>query len=299
MRDTNGVKCAFLYNPNSGKGKIAAKRKFIEGRLRALYGEVAAEETGSAAEMTARAAFWAERCDVLVFAGGDGTVNAVLQGVAGRDVTLGYLPAGTVNDAAGSLGIPKGLRGALDVLARGKTMQADCLKMGKRYAFCIVAAGSVTRLTYDTPQRNKRRFGWFAYAAEFAKRIFRETPFHAEIDCGGARIEGDFALALILNGKKVARFSVNRGASMRDGLCEVALVRHAGGARERWGARIAILRLLLFGMRGGGKRVVRLRGREVGVRKTNSVLWDFDGERGTEGDIEARVLPGAVRIFVP
>ena len=290
-----------MYNPNSGKGKINKKIGKIEQRLRGLYGEVAVVPTKSAGDMTARAREFAGKCDALIFAGGDGTFNAVLQGVLGQDVTLGYIPAGTVNDAAGNLDIPKSVRGALNVITRGRTGRVDCLSINEeRCAFCIVAAGALTRVTYETAQDKKRRLGWLAYAIGAWKRLRRAEGFHAAATCGKERIEGEFALAVALNGRKLARFSVGRGADMGDGVCEAAFVRQSGqGLRAKWGAAFAVLRILLFGIRRGGKRVALLRGRHMTIRTARGVLWDFDGEKGSRGDIDVRVLRGAVKMFLP
>lgn len=295
------MKCAFLYNPNSGKGKIGKKIRQIEQRLRGLYCEVAIEAPKSAEEMTARAGYWARRADVLVFAGGDGTFNAVLGGVIGTNVTLGYIPAGTCCDAAGNLGIPKRVRGALNVIARGTAARVDCLRLnGARCAFSIAAAGPLTRVTYETAQSKKRRLGWLAYAFGAWRRLWRAEGFSAEAVCGGARVEGKFVLAVLLNGKKLARFSANRGASMRDGVCEAAFIRREGPSlREKWGAAFALARALLFGIGRGGRRVAVLRGARMTVRTAKNVVWDFDGERGTSGDLDVQVVRGAVRVFLP
>ncbi len=295
------MKCAFLYNPQSGKGKLGWKVEGIGRRLKKIFGEVVIEAPRSAEEMTARADYWARRADALVFAGGDGTFHAVLNGVIGKDVALGYIPAGTCNDAAGSLGIPKRVRGALKVIERGRTARVDCLRLnGKRYALSIAAAGSLTRVTYETAQDKKRRMGWLAYAFGAWKRLWHAEGFYAEAACGGARVKGEFALAAILNGKKLARFSVCRGASMRDGVCEAAFIRREGASlREKWGTAFALVRVLLFGIERGGRRVAVLRGARVTVRTAERVVWDFDGERGTGGDLDVQVLRGAARVFLP
>ncbi len=295
------MKCAFLYNPKSGKGKIGRKIEGIGRRLREIFGEVTIEAPKSAEEMTARASFWARRAEALVFAGGDGTFHAVLRGVVGTGVALGYIPAGTCNDAAGNLGIPKNVRGALNVIARGRTARIDCMRLnGEDYALSIAAAGSLTRVTYETAQSKKKRLGWLAYALGAWRRLWRAEGFYAEAAGGGARIEGNFALAFVLNGKKLARFSAGRGASMRDGVCEAAFIRREGASlREKWGTAVALGRVLLFGMKRGGRRVATLRGARMTVRTAEGVVWDFDGERGTGGDLDVEVVRGAVKVFCP
>ena len=107
------MNCLFLYHPKSGRGKVAKKIGYIRRTLCAHFGHVDIVATESGEEMTEYARDGAERYDVILFSGGDGTFNRVLQGIGGRDVRLGYLPGGTTNDVARSLGIPRNVKGAL------------------------------------------------------------------------------------------------------------------------------------------------------------------------------------------
>ncbi len=91
----------FLYNPNSGKGKVAKKIDYVRKKLEKKYDVVDIVETTSGADLEAKAREGALNYDVILFSGGDGTFNNVLQGVGESDVTLGYIPSGTVNDEIG------------------------------------------------------------------------------------------------------------------------------------------------------------------------------------------------------
>ncbi len=294
------MKCLFLYNGASGKGNISRKLPRIKRALEERFGEAELLETQSAEETERLVRERGEGYAAVVFAGGDGTFHRVVQGAAEREIALGYLPAGTVNDAARALGIPRRLGGALAVLRKGRVSEIDCLHVNDRYAVYLAAAGSVTRVSYETPQRQKRMFGWLAYAAFVLRLLRKTTPFSAEVSCGETSVKGKFALLFVMNGTSVAGLRVNRGASMRDGLCEIALVRQFGeGALARAGARWGIVRLMLFGTRRSGKRIVKMRGDRVRVARSEGVVWDLDGEKGAEGDAEIAVVSGAVKIILP
>lgn len=142
--------CLFLYNPASGKGKLAKKLPAIESKLKTRYDrvEICAPQSAQDLERRVREA----DCDVF-FSGGDGTFNRVLQAAAGREIRLGYLPSGTVNDVARSLKIPLRAEKALDAILAGEARAFDCLRINRSaYAMYIAAAGAFTETTYDTPQ---------------------------------------------------------------------------------------------------------------------------------------------------
>ena len=296
------MKCLFLYNPNSGKGKIQKQLPLIERMLKTRYDEVELYATKSAEDLRRRAAEGAEEFDAIIFAGGDGTFNLVLDGIGEREVKLGYLPSGTANDVARSLGIPKNVKRALKVILNGRCEKIDCMRVNEKdYAMYIAAAGAFTGVTYSTPQKYKRRFGWFAYAFECLKKEMRFNSFPIEITCGDRREEANAVLILVMNGRSVAGFRVNQRASMRDGQIEIAVLR-ARGNLGYWGrihAFFGIVRLFLFGRRHDSKHLVLMSGDSVCIRADDSVIWDLDGEKGDAGNIAIRLLKRHVTLFVP
>lgn len=293
------MNCLFLYNPNSGKGKLLKKLPYIERRLKERFGQVVCKATESAEDLEEQARKGAENYDAVVFSGGDGTFHHVLEGIGERDVTLGYLPSGTVNDAARSFGIPKSLKGALNLIVKGNAEQADCMRInGSHYAVYIAAAGAFTRVTYDTPQTEKRLLGKAAYAVEGLKHSDFE-PFPITVFCDGEKTETNAALVFVLNGRFVAGFPMNKRASVKDGLLEVVVIRQA--KRTNFARKIktmcTLAHLFLFGCKVRKKDVLLLRGRRVEIEADEGVLWDFDGEKGTRGKIEIEALPRRIKLF--
>lgn len=295
------MNCLFLYNPSSGKGKIAKKAEYIRKRLQKTFERVEVAATTSAEDLEARVREGAEQFDVILFSGGDGTFNHVLQGVGTHEVLLGYIPGGTTNDVARSLGIPRSVKGALRVIEQGCSRRLDCMRVNDRYAMYIAAAGAFTRATYATPQNNKKKLGILAYAFECLKTEMNFKVFPLRINCDGETVETSAVLALVLNGRSVASFPINRSGSMCDGQLELAVIRQAErpGFFRRIGAYFSLASLFLFGVKIKKKDILYLHGRHITIGTDNGVVWDLDGEEGMRGDIAVEVLPQRMRMFVP
>lgn len=295
------MNCLFLYNPSSGKGKIAKKAEYIRKRLQKTFERVEVAATTSAEDLEARVREGAEQFDVILFSGGDGTFNHVLQGVGTHEVLLGYIPGGTTNDVARSLGIPRSVKGALRVIEQGCSRRLDCMRVNDRYAMYIAAAGAFTRATYATPQNIKKKLGILAYAFECLKTEMNFKVFPLRINCDGETVETSAVLALVLNGRSVASFPINRSGSMCDGQLELAVIRQAErpGFFRRIGAYFSLASLFLFGVKIKKKDILYLHGRHITIGTDNGVVWDLDGEEGMRGDIAVEVLPRRMRMFVP
>lgn len=296
------MKCLFLYNPNSGKGKIQKKLPLVERILKTRYGEVELYATKSAEDLQRKAAEGAAECDAVVFSGGDGTFNLVLGAIGEQQVNLGYVPSGTVNDVAHSLGIPKNVKKALKVVVGGRCASLDCMRINQTdYAMYIVAAGAFTGVTYSTPQKKKKRFGRLGYVFECWKKHMKFNSFPIEVTCGDRTEETKAVLVLVMNGRSVAGFSVNKKSSMRDGKMEIAVLRERGNLNF-WGrarAFFGIVRLFLLGPKCESKHLLRFRGDRVFIKADEGVVWDLDGEKGDSGNVEIQLLPKRVTMFVP
>jgi YegS/Rv2252/BmrU family lipid kinase len=181
-------KAVVIYNPASGmmsNRRTGALEEAI-AVLRDAGVEVRSTATdgpGSAGEV-ARAAI-AEGCDTVLACGGDGTVNEVLQGMAGSEAALGVLPLGTANALASDLGLPLSLAGAARMLldARSQRISVGRIRYRdregetrSRYFTVAAGIGADAQLMYRLDAQLKRRFGYALYAVE-ALRILATDPF--------------------------------------------------------------------------------------------------------------------------
>lgn len=297
------MRCLFLYNPVSGRGKIAKKLGRIVRALERKYGTVDTYATKGRGDMARAAAEATEKYDALVFSGGDGSFNEVVQGVAGggRIPELGYIPCGTVNDVAHSLGIPKRLGGALKVILSGERALLDCMKINDRYAMYIVAAGAFTSATYTTPQSEKQKMGRIAYGIEGIRKNLKFDVFPVRITDGERTVQSESVFVMLMNGKFVAGMPLNLRGSMADGKIEVALIRQRRdpNAVNKLRAYFALAHLFLFGYRVKERQIERLEGSHFEIETGEGVVWNFDGEKGISGKVTVDVLPGKINMLVP
>ena len=296
------MKCLFLYNPNSGRGKVAKKTAYIRRKLEERYEVVNIVETSSAQDMEARAREGAEDYDVILFSGGDGTFNNVLQGIGERDVQLGYIPGGTVNDVARSLKIPRSVKGALKVILKGNSARLDCMRVNKtHYAMYVAAAGAFTAITYETSQKRKKLFGRIAYIFRGIRKNMKLDIFPVRCECGKDSFEGHSVFLLVMNGKSVGGMPVNRKGSMDDGVLEFALIKQKQkpNVLRRIGKYFSLIFMFLFGARIRKRDIRFLRGEHVRIQTRDDVVWDFDGEEGIRGSVDIEVLRNRVKLFVP
>ena len=297
------MKCLFVYNPVSGRGKTEKRLQKIVHALRERYGDVCVAATHAQGDMTRIVRESAPLFDAIVFSGGDGTFNEALQGVceSGCSPELGYIPSGTVNDVAHSLGIPKRLRGALRVIRSGRAVPLDCMKINDRYAMYIVAAGAFTSAPYTTPQSLKKQIGFVAYGIEGIKKNLNFDVFGVTVSDGERSVHADSVFVVLMNGRYVAGIPLNRGSSMADGKIEAALIhqRKNPGFFGKVRAFLALARLLLLGYRVREKQITRFEGSHFEIEAEESVVWNFDGEKGLSGKVTVDVVPGRIRMLVP
>ena len=297
------MKCLFVYNPVSGRGKTEKRLQKIVHALRERYGDVCVAATHAQGDMTRIVRESAPLFDAIVFSGGDGTFNEALQGVceSGCSPELGYIPSGTVNDVAHSLGIPTRLRGALRVIRSGRAVPLDCMKINDRYAMYIVAAGAFTSAPYTTPQSLKKQIGFVAYGIEGIKKNLNFDVFGVTVSDGERSVHADSVFVVLMNGRYVAGIPLNRGSSMADGKIEAALIhqRKNPGFFGKVRAFLALARLFLLGYRVREKQITRFEGSHFEIEAEESVVWNFDGEKGLSGKVTVDVVPGRIRMLVP
>ncbi len=297
------MKCVFIYNPVSGKGKIAKKLNYIVKTLREKYDEVEVCATQSSGDMTRLARERIDKTDAIIFSGGDGSFNELIQGVADDEnmPVLGYIPSGTVNDIARTLKIPKNIKKALKIILYGREERLDCMKAGDRYAMYVIAAGAFTRATYTTSQKQKNQMGSIAYFLEGAKTELNFDIF--PIDCKNENEDEQTSCVLVsfMNSRSVAGFPLNKSANLQDGKIEVAIVTQQKnpGFWRKVGALFSVFKLFLFGYRAKNKNLVRLEGAAFDVDVGDEVVWNFDGEKGSSGKLHIEVVPRRIRMFIP
>lgn len=273
-------KLLFVVNPNAGKGAIHEKAlSCIDLFVRAGF-EVTVYTTQKTRDATRIVQERAAEFERVVCSGGDGTLNEVVSGLieGGHQVPLGYIPAGTVNDFASSLFIPKQVMEAAKMAAGEDCQKVDIGLFGKRH-FCYVAAfGAFTNVSYTTPQAQKNLLGRTAYILEGIKSLPTVKPYEIRIETEeGDIIEDEFIYGMISNATSIGGFKelTPRDVRMDDGLFEVVLVRQPKTPIEWQNVFNDLVQ-----PNGDSKFLMRFKTPGLRVSSKNEISWTLDGEFG-------------------
>ena len=238
-----------------------------------------------------------EGAELLVAWGGDGMVQRCVDVLAGTDVALAIIPAGTANLFASNLGIPMDIEGAVAVALHGTRRRLDLGRFnGERFAV-MAGAGFDAAMIRDAGDGGlKERLGRAAYVWTGSENL-RSKPFRADIKVDGAKwYKGKASCILLGNvGKLVGGLQAFDDASPDDGRLELGVVT-AEGLLE-WGRMIA---RAAVGTVDRSPFAQTTKARSVRVKLSRKVLYELDGgDRKKVKSFKVKVEPGAVTVCVP
>ena len=239
-----------------------------------------------------------ENYDLIVCAGGDGTLNETVSAVVGLDKKpkIGYIPAGTTNDFATSWGIPKKPVAAAENIVNSEAVSIDVNTFCSRPFLYVAAFGAFTEASYGTPQQLKQSLGWSAYFIEGLKTIPSIHPIHMKVEYDGGAVEGDFLYGMVSNTRRVGGFGLKmkNDISLSDGLMEVILVRQPENPAENARMLGAVLM-----QDTASEYIVFAHTTHLHFEADEPIPWTVDGENGGEVQSgEISVMEGAVELFI-
>ena len=236
----------FIYNPQAGKGLIKPHlANVVDTFTKAGYLVTVWPTQGKedATHVAARQGWWYDR---VVCCGGDGTLSETVSGLLTLDTppVLGYIPAGTTNDFAKNLGLPRGVEKAAAVAAEGTPRPCDMGRFNDRTFVYVAAFGVFTDVSYDTPQEFKSAFGHLAYVLEAATKLGDlGRGYHLTVEHDGGTLEGDFIYGMVTNTNSVGGFQIFPASqvSLDDGVFEVVLVRQPKNVADLQDALVSLV----------------------------------------------------------
>lgn len=290
-------KLLFIVNPAAGQRKILRHLGDVIGLFNQNGFEVTVYMTTAPGDGKRLAREHAGRFDLTVCAGGDGTLNEVISGLleAGTDVPVGYLPCGSTNDFASTLGLPSNVMAAAQVVMEGQPVAQDVGAFDDRYFTYVASFGAFTRTSYATPQSVKNTFGHLAYWLEGISELAQLRPVHIRLELEDEVVEDDFLFGAISNSTVVGGVLTldQKRVDLRDGKFELLLIRMARDANE--------LRDCIQALRTRQDCCGAITFRSVSrltAYPEPGMAWSLDGERcGWKEKIEIRNLNRAVRII--
>lgn len=297
-------KLLFIYNPRAGKSKIRSYlADIIELFDRSGY-VVTVHPTRRKGDTTRTLKKHAAGYDRVVISGGDGTLNEALCGMRlaaekwNRLPDLGYIPAGSTNDFANSLGLPSDPLKAARIAASGEAFSCDAGTFnGHPFAY-VAAFGAFTNVSYATPQQSKNSLGHFAYILEGILTLpqIKGIPFTVETD--QETFSDKYLYGMVSNSTSVGGISgiySPNSVSLNDGLLEVLLIKEPRSLAERSELMSDLLRMNL-----SSRYITTLKTEKINFISDTNVPWTLDGEfGGSPNAAEILALHDAYRVVIP
>jgi diacylglycerol kinase family enzyme len=233
----------------------------------------------------------------LVFVwGGDGTVQRCIDALAGSDVDLAILPAGTANLLATNLGIPQDLPAAVEIGLHGDRRALDTATLNGEHFAVMAGAGLDALMIRDADRGMKDRVGRAAYLWTGAKNL-SSSPVKARVKVDGRKVfSGTVTCVLVGNvGSAFGGIEIFDGSRPDDGLLEVGVV--TAKSRGQW---VRTVGRVVLGRADRSPFVTTSRGAKVRVRFDRPVACEVDGGDRPETDkLRITVRPSSIRVCVP
>lgn len=217
--------------------------------------------------------------DRVVCGGGDGTLNEAVSGLMllppqTRPV-LGYIPAGTQNDYARSVGIPTDCHVAAEVACSDETHKIDVGRINTGYFNYVCGFGAFTEVSYETPQDIKKVLGVPAYGLAAVKSFMHLKSHRLTVRFNGQEVTDDFMIILVGNSHSIGGMSgmVGDKIVLDDGLFEVFMVRRPGSVIG-WNDVIGNV----FSDHGNSETVKRFKTDSIEFFSEEKLKWVKDGE---------------------
>lgn len=289
-----------IYNPNSGR-QIAHRNlpTLVDILVKNNY-YVKVFPTKKQYDAT-KAASQAckDRDDIIIVFGGDGTVNEVVNGMMenGYRPKLGIYPAGTVNDFANYLQMPRNIEEFAQVILQKNTILSDIGRGGERYFLNVAAAGLLTDVAYKVSSESKSILGRFAYYFEGIREIQRQMfdPIKIKVTYGDIVETKEVLFFILANSASVGGFKfIAPEASINDGKLDLMIVEK--------GELIDTASIFVKALVGNHTQHPNLKYVQVDsvrIECEEEILMDLDGEQYGKLPMDFKVEKQAIPIIIP
>jgi diacylglycerol kinase (ATP) len=282
-----------LVNRQARRGQEALAQAIEHLQTKGL--DLLEESSAKPEELSDLIRNYRDRVDLVIVGGGDGTLNAVTEGLVDTQLPLGVLPLGTANDLARTLGIPTDLNQACEIITQGNLQRIDLGWVNGKYFFNVASLGLSVQITQQLTTEVKRRWGVLAYLATAIGVIRQSRPFLAEIACQEQTIQVRTVQVAVGNGRHYGGgMTVVEDAAIDDNRLDLYSLE-----LRHWWQIIPLLPAMRGGQHVNSSYVRALAGKEFTVRTRKPRPINTDGEITTYTPATFRVVPKALSVLVP
>jgi len=293
-------RACLILNPSSGRERGPEHLESLHATLQVRFDEVTTTVTsGDGDAERAAVAAAADGCDTLFVAGGDGTLNEAMNGLAGaralEALAVGIIPFGTGNDFAAALGIPKETDAALAVLLAGREVRVDLGQVNGRVFVNTSGGGFIGEVSAAVTPQLKTITGRLAYLIGGAQALLEFNPVAATVTIhpGDLRMTQQLYAFAVCNSRLIGGGRlIAPDAVIDDGLLDVCLIESMSALEF-----VALARKVADGQHVADPRVSYFQASAVDIELAREVNVNTDGEVFSVKRCEYRVLPAAARFL--
>lgn len=266
-----------VVNPKAGRAKIKKYVNDIRNNLERSQYKIDLKHTTVENSATDIIKSYKKDFDILVVCGGDGTLNQAVQALHDIDkyVQIGYIPTGTTNDFARSIGVAFNKLELSNNLDKYTTEKVDLGKFNDRVFNYVVSAGIFSKTSYSTSTKAKNRFGRLAYLVSGAKEIFICKPYRLIVRSKDKSIDDEFIYCSVSNSKYVGGFNIfkKENVEMDDGELEAIFIKKPKSFHK-------LIKLLCKVINGNfnDDHVRYFKAPELEIESDKDTEWSIDGE---------------------
>ena len=289
-------KLLLIANPAAGKRAMEQRLSQVAEVFENGGYEVTAAVTSHPGDAEQIAYSRASGFDLIVSAGGDGTLYQILNGMlrAGCDIPIGHIPCGSTNEFASAHKMPRNVIKAAKRILAGGERTTDVGIFGGRYFLGTAAFGAFSWMGYATDQKKKNRFGYSAYVVEGLKGVKRNGPHHVRVTADGNVHEEDYLFGAVCATNELSR-RVGRGRdkdASSQGAIELLLVKNI----RRVSDVLSIIRSLITG-KYERSALLFARANDILIENEPGLIWSIGGESSGEFETaKVGVLKDGLRI---
>lgn len=293
-------KVKFIYNPAAGEKSVTDRLDRIIELYQSRGMEIVPwrlDFSRPAAEMLGGVD---GTFDHILIAGGDGTVNYVVNAMKGLSVELpvAVLAAGTANDFANAFGVPSNPEKAVEAILDGEIRAVDLGVVNGRRFVNICSSGLFTGVSQSTPTSMKNVFGRLAYLAGGARELANYHKIGLRIESDGGDFEGEALVLLVFNGKTAGNFKLARMSELDDGLLDVLIIK-GDNPIETFHTVFMYISGITRGKDYPRREVVHLKCSRLTVWADSSEATDIDGQPGPGFPLDICCERGGIRVITP
>ena len=292
------MRALVIYNSFSGKNKVAKRIDYVINKLKTKYDIVDFFKSFSPNSISECLDLDRVNYDLVLAVGGDGTVHEVVNAImkSKSRPTLAFIPNGTCNDSAKSLGLRRSLKRNIKKILAGNSKSIDIYKINDSYFVYGLACGCLTEISYDADHNIKRNLGKFAYYLEGVKRLKKTRPVNIELEYDNKFITGEFSLFLALNSRYLAGFKLHRSERiyLDDGYIRITLIKKTN----------KLMNIIDFGMflligDNYKHNILTFNVKNFKIKSEKTISYNTDGEKyGDTKEVDVNCIPKALNVIL-